>query len=124
MRPLLSPSGAGRARRRVAPSATYTDGLQHFLERRRQRFVTGFGSHCDAISIEIDRIAQGGPRVSATKLRQLAYRLGAQAAVAGFDVMQARQIANTLPDTLAEDLGATHRAAGLAQIGAAASAPR
>jgi len=143
MRPLLSPSGAGRARRPLSPSATYTDGLQHFLERRRQRFVSAFGSHRDAICAELDRIASGGPRVSTAKLRQLAHRVGAlartvgfstislraaelerlavRAAIEGFDVMEARRIASALPDALAEDLGGTGSTAVSAPLDAAPS---
>jgi two-component system invasion response regulator UvrY len=131
MRPSLSPPGAGRPRRPISTSVSYTDGLQQFLERRRQRFVAGFGAQCDAICASIDRMAADGTSVSVGKLRQLAYRLGAlartvgfstisaraseleglltNATLQGFDTMQARQIADALSDALADDLAATPR---------------
>ena len=72
----LPPSGATPATSSVA--------LQHFIERRRERFISTFQAQCDELLDLIDQVEERGARGPLIRLRQRAHRLRALARVAGF----------------------------------------
>jgi DNA-binding NarL/FixJ family response regulator len=107
-----------------AGPAPRVDALQHFVERRRQRFTATFPQQCDAILALIDRIEERGSRGPRTKLRLLSHRLSVLARTSGFttvsesamelervigggglfDAVLAREMVDTLHEALETDL--------------------
>ena len=116
-----------------AAPAAHVDALQHFIERRRQRFSASFRSQCDEILALIDSVEEGGPRRPMIQLRKVIHRLGTLARIAGFttvgdcaieleravsssvaglfDAVLARDMVEGLHDALATDLASFNQPA-------------
>jgi DNA-binding response OmpR family regulator len=65
------------------------DPLAVLLETR-QRFIAGFPSRCDSISLLVDTVAALGPRGPVTALRQIVHRMTGLAGTVGFPTISDR----------------------------------
>lgn len=73
-----------------AASASYLDPVQQFVDRRRQRFVATFETHCAVIRALVDKMASCNLPGPVASLKREARRLSGLAAATGFTTISAR----------------------------------